>query len=119
MPPAITDSQNVDGFCVTNIGRNTKAATAQADRERGAGDEEVGDRARIENAGLDQPAPQDLGVASLLGRIVLGRVVEQALNGLHAGAAQRMLLVGFALAAVLRDAGGAALDRVARMRPPP
>ena len=65
MPATITVSQNIEGFCVTKHRQQDERADAETDRQHRARDEEEGDRARIEDAGLDQPAPQDLGVAAV------------------------------------------------------
>ena len=60
MPPT-TDHQPERRAAVRlHIGTNRNSAAASADRQRGAADEEEGDRARIVDAGLDQALAQHL-----------------------------------------------------------
>ena len=74
--------------------RGQKGRERQRDRRDGAGEKEQRRRARIEIAGLDQPAAQFLGLAGVLGRIMLGGVVDQPLRRDLAGVAQRARIVG-------------------------
>ena len=113
MPPAEHDEPEHRALQRDDHRHEDDDGEGDADRQHGSCDEEVGDRAGIVDAGLDHPAPQHLHVALVFfGRaIVLRRVVEQALNGLQARAAQRALIVG--LAHTLGDAGGTALDGTA------
>jgi hypothetical protein len=63
------------------------------DRQHGAGDKEESRRARIEVTRLQQLAAQLLGVAALVGGIVLRGVVDQPLRRDLAGVAQRARIV--------------------------
>ena len=50
---------------VLATGTNRNSSDRQPDRERGAAEEEKGDRARIVDAGLDHPAAQHLGLVGV------------------------------------------------------
>ena len=94
------------------IGTNKNASDRKPDREHRAREEEIGHRARIVDAGLDQPAAQHLHVVAVAGRIMLGGVVDaRAARPCRLECRSERVAAGPSLSPTSADAGGAALDR--------